>query len=336
MDNTHNQYYELIEKYCHDLMDDHEKTQFEVEIAKNPALNKALHDFTLLLQSFDHIQQKQFIHQSLKSIHDKNRKQTNQVLHIVRLNIYKYWKTASVAASVAVIASMITFSVARNFYKKQTNAHYQTLRREINTIKSDQQAIKKEVATVKNASSLVPDYPSKYAGTGFAISKNGYLVTNQHVINGFTKIFVFTADNIGHQAEVVLSDTLNDLAVLKITETGFKFDGPIPYSVKKSNISIAQKVFSLGFPKKDIVYSEGYISSNTGFEGDSVRYQLQLPSGPGVSGAPVIDENGNVLGIISGKQSMSDGTTYAVKSSALLELFKLLPKDFSANEINNT
>ena len=83
------------------------------------------------------------------------------------------------------------------------------------------------------------------------------------------------------------------------------------------------------------MYNEGYISSITGFEGDSSRYQLELPSGPGVSGAPIIDETGNIIGVISGKQSQSEGITYAIKSKSLISLFKSLPKDFNSVELTS-
>jgi len=123
---------------------------------------------------------------------------------------------------------------------------------------------------------------------------------------------------------------------LKIAEDDFTFGDKIPYSVRKANPNIAQRVYSLGYPKSDIVYNEGYISSITGFEGDSSRYQLELPSVSGVSGSPIIDETGNIIGVISSKQSESEGITYAIKSKSLLNLFKKLPKDFSDKEIYNT
>jgi S1-C subfamily serine protease len=179
----------------------------------------------------------------------------------------------------------------------------------------------------------VPSYPSKYSGSGFAIGKNGYIVTNLHVVEGYSNIFTFTQDGIGHQSEVIASDELNDLAILKIKEEGFKFAVNIPYSIRKANVNLAHRVYSLGYPKSEVVYNEGYISSINGFEGDSNKFQLELPSSPGVSGAPIIDETGNILGIISGKQSQTEGITYAIKSKALLDLMKTLPKDFSLNAL---
>ncbi len=327
--------YELIEKYCLDLMDEKEKHYFELEMEQNPALKNAVEEYQTLLLSFDHMQSRDFIHASLHHLHHNSRSHTQVIFNQLKLNVNKYWRTASVAASVAFVASMLTFMVARNVYKKDNNAHYQMLNKAIDNIKQDQKKINNEVAIVKKNVIPVPDESAKYSGTGFAINKNGYLVTNLHVIEGYKKIFVFTADNVGHQSEVVATDPDNDLAILKINEEGFAFEGKIPYSIRKSNGSIAQRVYSLGFPKNDIVYNEGYISSTTGFDGDTARYQLELPSVPGVSGAPIVDETGNVLGVISGKQSQSEGITFAIKSKSLLNLFKQLPKDFSSVEIQS-
>jgi len=325
--------YELIEKYCLDLMDDREKLLFEMEIEKNPALKSAVYEHKTLMLSFEHMQDRDFIHSTLDHIHSSSRSNTDAVLNQLKLHVNKYWKTASVAASVAFMASILTFMVARNVYQRDNRNSVIQLKGYINNIEKEQKKINNEIAKVKKKVTPVPVGPSKYTGTSFALTQNGYIVTNFHVIDGYSKIFTFTADNVGHQTEVVATDPENDLAILKITESDFKFDAKIPYSIKKSNPSIAQRIYSLGFPKEDIVYNEGYISSTTGFEGDSSHYQLELPSSSGMSGSPIIDESGNIVGIISDKLSQSEGITFAVKSKALINLFKKLPKDFNSNEI---
>jgi len=335
--NENTNIYEQIEKYCLDLMDEKECYYFEQEIAKNPALAKSVHEYQILLHSFDHQQSRQFIHDSLSTFHHQHRSHTVVLLTQLKLHVNKYWRTASVAACVALIASVFTFITVRSIYKQDTKGVYETLRlvsKEINSIKKNQGDIKNEVGNLKKKSAAIPDYPSKYSGTGFALNNSGYLVTNLHVIDGFSKIFVFTNDNVGHPSEVVATDEINDLAILKINESDFSFHDKVPYSIRKSNPNIAQRIYSLGYPKNDIVYNEGYISSTTGFEGDSNRFQLELPSGPGVSGAPILDESGNVVGIISGKQSQTEGITFAIKTQSLLSLCKSLPHDFESNGIN--
>lgn len=325
--------YELIEKYCLDLMDDKERLFFEIEMANNPALHEAVAEHKILMQSFEHLQDSEFIHDTLRHIHNSSRSQTEIVLNHLKLHIHRYWKTASVAASVAFMASILTFMVARSVYKKDTRAQYIQLKGDINNIRREQNKIKNEIKSVKKNVVPVPEGPSKFTGTAFALTQNGYIVTNLHVVDGFNKIFTFTADHVGHLTQVIATDPENDLAILKITEEGFAFDSKVPYALRKSTPNIAQRIYSLGFPKEDVVYNEGYISSTTGFEGDSSHYQLELPSVPGVSGAPIIDESGCIIGIISGKQSQSEGITFAIKPKALFNLIKQLPKDFSSNEI---
>ncbi len=331
--NEHINTYELVEKYCLGLMDDKEKMFFEIEMENNPALHSLVQEHKTLLLTFEHHSNKEFIKYSLGTIHEHSHNHTQVILKQLRLNVNKYWRTASVAACVAFMASTFTFLIARSVYKKDTRAQYQLLKGEINNIKKNQQAIKKEVGNLKKDIVPVPTEPSQFSGTGFAITKNGYLVTNLHVVDGYTKIFTFTEDGIGHQSKVIATDEINDLAILKITESDFAFTGKVPYSIRKSSLNLAHRVYSLGFPKNEIVYNEGYISSVTGFEGDSNRFQLELPSSPGVSGAPIIDETGNILGIISGKQSQTEGVTFAIKSKALLDLVKTLPKDFALNSL---
>lgn len=329
--------YELVEKYCLGLMDEKEKLFFEIEMENNPALFKLVQEHQTLLLTFDHHNNKEFIKYSLDSIHQHHQNHTQVLLKQLKFSVNKYWRTASVAACVAFMASTFTFLIARSVYKKDTRETYQELKGDINNIKKNQNAINKKVVNLEKEKSIVkpPEGDSKYSGTGFAISKNGYVVTNLHVVDGFTKIFTFTEDGVGHQCELAATDEVNDLAILKITESDFSFNGKLPYSIKKSNLNLAHRIYSLGYPKNEIVYNEGYISSITGFEGDTNKFQLELPSSPGVSGAPIIDETGNILGIISGKQSQTEGVTYAIRTKALLNLVKTLPEDFSSSTLQD-
>jgi serine protease Do len=328
--------YELIEKYCLDLMDEREHHYFEMEMEKNPALLKAVQEHKTLLNSFNHLQSSQFIHHQLDHLHKHSRSQTDIVINQLKLHVNRYWRTASVAASVAFIASFLTFLAARSVYNNDARGVYERLNKNDENIKKKISRLETTVDKVNKKVSQQPEGPAKHLGSSFALSQNGYMVTNLHVVDGFSKIFVFTKDGVGHQSEIIASDKENDLAILKITEDDFKFAEKIPYSIRKSNASIAQRVYSMGYPKDDVVYNEGYISSTSGFEGDSTQYQLELPSGHGASGAPIIDEMGNVIGIVAGKLSQSEGITYAIRSKSLLTLFENLPDDFSKNQVNTS
>jgi len=86
-------------------------------------------------------------------------------------------------------------------------------------------------------------------------------------------------------------------------------------------------VFTMGYPRDEIVYGKGYISAQTGFQGDTVAYQVSIPVNPGNSGAPLMDNEGNIVGIITGKQTTSDGIAFAVKSFHLKRLLEEMPKE---------
>jgi anti-sigma-K factor RskA len=141
--------YEKIEQYCLHLMDEREKQFFQQEMQENLSLRKAVEEYQTLLHTFDHQQSAHFIHSSLNAIHAQSRSQTEIIFNQLKLHVNRYWKTASVAASVAFVASILTFTVARSVYKKDTKAQYLTLRNEINSIKKDQKAIKSEVGRRK-------------------------------------------------------------------------------------------------------------------------------------------------------------------------------------------
>ena len=75
-----------------------------------------------------------------------------------------------------------------------------------------------------------------------------------------------------------------------------------------------------------MVYNEGYISADKGYEDNALSYQLEITANPGQSGAPIFDNKGNIIGIITGKQLNTTGTTYAVHAEQLLQLLNELPK----------
>jgi S1-C subfamily serine protease len=107
----------------------------------------------------------------------------------------------------------------------------------------------------------------------------------------------------------------------------------LPYDLRKTAVPLGDEVYTLGYPRNEIVYGKGYVSAETGFRGDSDSYQISIPVNPGNSGGPLIDTRGQVLGIITGKQSPSDDIAFAVKSSFLLDMLDSLPKGFNKNAL---
>ena len=142
---------------------------------------------------------------------------------------------------------------------------------------------------------------SKWSGTGFFLTKSGYVVTNQHVIDGARSVKVSSLGgnhNNFYKAEVVVSDKQNDLAIIKIKDS-FPVPTSIPYTFKFASSNIGEDCWVLGYPLiqtmgEDIKLTNGIISSKSGFGGNIAQYQMSAPVQPGNSGGPVFDGKGNL------------------------------------------
>lgn len=171
--------------------------------------------------------------------------------------------------------------------------------------------------------------PTSWSGSGFAL-KNGYIVTNFHVIDGASSILIkgIKGDfNKSFTATVIGSDKNNDLALLKINDTNFTGFGTLPYSITSTSAEVGEDIFVLGYPLTstmgdEIKLTTGIISSKTGFQGDVSLYQISAPIQPGNSGGPLFDKKGNVIGIVSAKHAGAENVGYAIKASYLRNLIE--------------
>jgi len=169
----------------------------------------------------------------------------------------------------------------------------------------------------------------KGQATCFLISPEGYLVTNFHAVENANEIFIKGIDGdftTKFGVTVVGSDPSNDLVLLKITNKSVKFGNP-PFGLRLSGVSQAERVYALGFPIADamgveIKVTEGIISAKSGIHGDISKFQISASVNPGNSGGPLIDESGNIIGVIYAKSTIADAAGYAVKASYLDNFLK--------------
>jgi S1-C subfamily serine protease len=173
-------------------------------------------------------------------------------------------------------------------------------------------------------------------GTGFFISKDGYIATNYHVIAESTEIeleFIRNGQKQNYKAKIIQSDKQNDLAILKIDDNSFNPFSLIPFNFETSLTNVGTNVFALGYPMAlslmgtEIKFTDGKISSKTGFQGDISTYQMTTPIQPGNSGGPLFDFDGNLVGVNSAiiRADIADNVSYAIKSSYLKNLIDVLP-----------
>lgn len=171
------------------------------------------------------------------------------------------------------------------------------------------------------------------SGTGFALSSNGFIATNYHVIENANSIKVrgvkgnFSA---ALNAKVIQSDQSADLAIIQIDDPNFADLGKVPYPVVSSNSDVGEEVFALGYPLtntmgEEVKLTTGVISANSGYQGNSKQYQISVPVQPGNSGGPLFDKNGRVVGIINSKHTGTDNVSYAIKARNLIGMFYMIP-----------
>ena len=172
----------------------------------------------------------------------------------------------------------------------------------------------------------------KSSGTGFAITSNGLIATNHHVVDGAKTIKVRGINNDfnkRYSAKLLISDKENDLAIIKVDDNSFSGLGTIPYTIKSNGSNVGENIFVLGYPLRasmgdEVKLTNGIISSKTGFQGDLSSYQISAPVQPGNSGGPLFNSKGKLIGIINAKHKGAENASYAVKSTYLSNLIDLL------------
>jgi len=161
-------------------------------------------------------------------------------------------------------------------------------------------------------------------GSGFVYDDRGHILTNNHVVNGATKITVTFHDGVEAHATVVGTDPQSDVAVIKVDNSGYR---PLPKGIS-SNLRVGEMVMAVGSPfGLSQSVTQGIISaterSELGINGrDSFESFIQTDAAinPGNSGGPLVDMEGRVIGINSaivsggmlGGRGGNDGVGFAI------------------------
>jgi S1-C subfamily serine protease len=173
------------------------------------------------------------------------------------------------------------------------------------------------------------------SGSGFFIPEDGYLITNEHVAGNEAQVRLVTAAGL-ISAKVVKVDAANDLALLKAEG---KF-AALPVTTSRT-VKLGGTVATVGFPNIGLQgfapkFARGEIASLSGAQDDPRYFQISVPIQPGNSGGALVDERGNVVGVVSAKLSakaalaasgaLPENVNYAVKSSFLLGFLESVPE----------
>ena len=327
---------ETIERYLTGNMSPEEAIQFEQELSQRPSLLTFTEQHAELMEGLAAYGRQSKVRTLLDEVHrvhfsEAVPSESAQATPLTPSHRFHFtWRVAMVAATVAVLVSLGGVLAWQNFYSlNKTSANFRALRREVDKIKRSQTRMIEDL----NVPAKSEGTPGVYGGTGFALSPNGYLITSYHVVKGGDSVYVENVNGQRYKAKVVLNHAAYDLSVLKITDPTFTGWKNIPLSFRKRSADLGERIYTLGFPREDIVYGEGSIASQTGFDGDTSAYQVSIPVNPGNSGGPVLDEKGNVVGLISGKETETDGAAFAIKSELILKAIEEAKADTAGQTI---
>ena len=164
------------------------------------------------------------------------------------------------------------------------------------------------------------------SGSGFAVSEDGYIITNNHVIDQCQSVVIhFEGEEI--PATVVSYDTKNDLALLK-----GDFSPQTIFPLSNSRPELLQDVYVAGYPfgvqiSSAIKVTKGIISSLTGIGNNFSNIQIDAALQSGNSGGPILDDLGNVVGVAVSKLdakfmyenygSIPENTNFGIKANVV-------------------
>ncbi len=326
---------EKIERYYSGEMSADERAVFEAMRKADAAIDAKVTEHQmfagLLKQYSERVELENrlnAIHQEI-DVHDLKESLMAHPSWVVRMWRNHHSKI-SVAASVAIFAVLSIMWATGKF---EDHNNIQALKNKVDRLDRSNANLSKSIRDIKSGNKKSVDRYSS-TGTGFAISSDGLVATNYHVVRDADSVYLQNYDGKSFKAKVIYSEPQHDIAILKITDDSFSDLGAVPYSIKRSESSLAERLLTYGFPDGTPVYHSGYLASKTGFRGDSVHYQIDIPIHPGNSGSPLLDSRGNLVGIADAKQTQVEGAHYAIKSKYLLDAIDNIPKDSLTRKVS--
>jgi len=140
------------------------------------------------------------------------------------------------------------------------------------------------------------------SGTGWPVT-SGFVVTNNHVIEGRKHIVLIRQDGAKIPATVAAHDAFNDLALLEVEAAGL-LPAALPLSSRPA--ALGEKIVTIGYPHPDLLgvkpkLTEGVVNSTSGLGDDPRALQISVPIQAGNSGGPLVNMEGKVVGIVTSK-----------------------------------
>lgn len=334
---------EAAERFLTGDMTPEEQAGFETLRRTNPEVDQLVVEHTFFLQKIAGYDDTRKFRNILNETHQQlvqaggivtpTLQGKAKVIHLFN----RYKRTAAIAASIAGVTALcisaLIWSVSP--VKRADKRDIETLSRDIrlidnkiNLVKNENDALRQQITKLPDNTKTNIEYRS--GGTGFLVSTKGFLFTNYHVIENARYVVVQNSNGKELQAKVVYKDADRDIAILRIVDSAYKAPSAIPYGIKKSTADIAEPVFLLGYPRNDIVYGEGYLAAKTGYNGDTLSMQISINANRGNSGSPIINHNGEIIGVLNARQTSAEGAVFAIQSKYIHKALAQLQKSDTA------
>jgi len=181
-------------------------------------------------------------------------------------------------------------------------------------------------------------YPDRVIGSGFFIDPRGFILTNYHVIEsevdpeyeGYSRLYIRLSDSVEdkHPAKVVGYDRIFDIALLKV-----EMDAPYVFSIDENEeYQPGETIYAIGSPGGlQNTITSGIISAvERRFLQMGDAMQVDVPINPGNSGGPLLNEDGQILGVVFAGIEQFEGINFAIP---FLWVIDILPQLFEGNEI---
>lgn len=208
-----------------------------------------------------------------------------------------YWNHAATEAHIERIATLISGSL----WSSATGVPF-----------TDPPVVKPRVAETTQPPRSTPEspptptagpqnaQPQTGSGTGVYITSEGHIITNAHVVANCSEIRVGIGEGNFETARLVAKDTANDFALLKVNAK------PTRLGALRFGVRLGEHVEAFGYPLSQVLattgnFTTGNVTALAGIADDTRFYQISAPVQPGNSGGPLLDESGNLVGIVSSK-----------------------------------
>jgi len=300
----------LFDAYLEGQLSTEEREAFELRLKSDDLFRHAFDLHQTVVGDLKQLQLRTALRAKVRMAHDRVMPSAVETKRKI------YFKTVGVAAATAFVAVMSTILLlSKGGFLLTSNSNQITeLNRKVGELSATNKGIVEGI-TRKNKRIYAP---ANLEATAFALNNKGYMLTSYHAVKSADSVYVRNNMMEPMAVDVVFIDPSIDLAVLKLRNDSVTKSWRVPYGIQTAGSEIGEKIFTLGYPRKDMVYGEGALSALSGIGSDTSMYQISIPVNPGNSGGPLLDEQGQVIGVVRGKQSSAEATGFAVKMVNIL------------------